>query len=333
MFLRVTFVRVIPILIGLLAMPLGVFGNSGLPLTVIANVALPGAPSRFDYESLDPSAGRLFVAHLAASQLVVYDIETDRVVTTISGISKIHGVLVVPARGRVYATATGSNAVAVIDERTMKIIASVPVGVHPDGMAFDPDNRMLFVSNEHGDSDTVIDTTSNRRIATIPLGGEVGNTQYDARDHRIYVNVQTTGELVAIDPMKDRVIARYPVHGCESNHGLQLDDAHGKAYIACEKNAKLIVFDLRSFKVVQSLAIGDDPDVLAYDIAHAVLYVAAESGTVTMLAANAEGVRKLGQAFLAKNAHIVAVDQRTHLVYFPVLGVRGPRMLVMRPRA
>lgn len=303
-----------------------------LPLIPIASVPLPGGPSRFDYESLDSKTGRLFIAHLAASEVVVYDINANRVVKTISNISQVHGVLAVPELGRVYATATGSNEIAVIDARTLKVLARVPAGTYPDGMALDPIDHKLYVSDEHGDTDTVIDTRTNRRVATVALGGDVGNTQYDARSHRVYVNVQTTGELVSIDPAKDAVAARYPIPGCKSNHGLQLDDDHRRAYIACEENATLVVFDLNALKATQSLSIGVDPDVLAYDRKGAILYVAAESGTVSMFLARPSDLTKIGEAYLGKNAHVVAVDQRTGRVYFPVLSDGGPKMLVMLPR-
>lgn len=305
---------------------------SNLPLSVVANVPLPGASSRFDYESLDPKSARLFIAHLAASAIVVFDIKANRVVGTIVDIDHVHGVLAVPELGHVYATATGSNEVAVIDARTLKVVTRIPAGTYPDGMAYDPDDHKLYVSDEHGDSDTVIDTIASKRVATIPLGGDVGNTQYDARTHRILVNVQTTSELVAIDPKTDTIVGRYPVPACKSNHGLQLDDDHRRAYIACEDNATLVSFDLATMKAGPSISIGDDPDVLAYDRKRAILYVAAESGTITMLAANAVGLTKIGEGYLDRNAHIVAVDQRTHRLYFPVLGDAGPKMLVMRPR-
>jgi YVTN family beta-propeller protein len=136
---------------------------SNLPLASVTSVPLPGAANRFDYESLDPKTGLLFVAHLAASEVVVYDVKTNRVVTTIPGVDHVHGVLAVPDLGRVYATATGSNEVAVIDARTLNIINRVAGGTYPDGMAIDPVEHKLYVSDEHGDTDTVIDTTSNKR--------------------------------------------------------------------------------------------------------------------------------------------------------------------------
>jgi len=306
--------------------------DSTLPLKTVATVALPGAASRFDYESLDPKTDLLFLAHLAASEVVVFNVKTNRVVATIPDVDHVHGALAVPQLGRVFATATGTNEVAVIDERTLKVIARIPGGTYPDGMAYDDADQKLYVSDEHGNTDTVIDTKANARIATIPLGGDVGNTQYDAATHRVYVNVQTRRDLVAIDPTKDAVVARYPLTGCESNHGLYLDQAHRKAYVACEDNAKLVVFDLASLKQTQTLDIGKDPDVLAYDERSATLYVAAESGIVSIFSARSQGLQNVGQAFLANNAHVVAVDQRTHCVYFPVLDETGPKMIVMQPK-
>ena len=59
------------------------------------------------------------------------------------------------------------------------------------------------------------------------------------------------------------------------------------------------------------------------------LYVAAESGVVAVFAEIGHSARPLGDAFLAAEAHSVAVDPRTHLVYFPLQG--GPQLLIMKP--
>ncbi len=320
------------VLLVTLVRPLARIAASALPLKIVATVALPGASTRFDYESLDPNTNRLFLAHLAASTVVVYDLKRDRVVTTIPDLPDVHGVLVVVSHGRVYASATGSNEVAVIDERSMAIVARIPAGAYPDGMAYDPDDAKLYVSDENGDTETVIDTKKNVRVATIPLGGHVGNTQYDAATHRVLVNVQTRGDLVAIDPHTDMIVARYPLTQCSGNHGLVLDAPHRRAYIACEGNAKLVVFDLKLWKQTHVFDVGIDPDVLAYDASLARLYVATESGIDSIFASTSGGLTKIGEAFVGIDAHIVAVDPRTHRLYFPVLDIAGPRMLVAEPR-
>ena len=40
-------------------------------LTKVADVPMPGPAVRFDYQTLDTSSGRLYIAHMNADQLVV----------------------------------------------------------------------------------------------------------------------------------------------------------------------------------------------------------------------------------------------------------------------
>src|SRR5207249_7547591 len=44
------------------------------PLRAATDVPLPGTASRFDYQSLEPASGRLFISHMGAGQLVVFDV-------------------------------------------------------------------------------------------------------------------------------------------------------------------------------------------------------------------------------------------------------------------
>lgn len=123
--------------------------GDGGHIQVIADIPLSGGTSRFDYQSLDPQTGLLFIAHLGASTVSVFDTRAHKVVADIAGVAGVHGVLVIPELGRVYASATDTNQVAVIDEQTLHVIATIPGGVYPDGLAYDPALHHLFVSSEN----------------------------------------------------------------------------------------------------------------------------------------------------------------------------------------
>jgi hypothetical protein len=72
--------------------------------------------------------------------------------------------------------------------------------------------------------------------------------------------------------------------------------------------------------------------VLAYDTQLQRLYVAAESGVVTIFEVRATSLAELGRARLAAHAHSVAIDQATHDVLFPLQDIDGhPVVRVMRP--
>ena len=109
---------------------------TGLPLESVADVPLGGHTTRLDYESIDPSRHLLFIAHLGDSAVIVFDTQAQRVVSRITDVSKVHGVLAIPELGRVYASATGTNEVVVIDEASLKITARMPGGTYPDGMTY-----------------------------------------------------------------------------------------------------------------------------------------------------------------------------------------------------
>ncbi|MEY2167171.1 MULTISPECIES: YncE family protein [unclassified Rhodanobacter] len=307
--------------------------GQALPLTKVADVPLGGGTTRMDYASLDPGRHLLFIAHLGDSAVIVFDTQAQKVVARIAGISHVHGVLAIPALGRVYATATGTDQVVAIDEATFKVVARAPAGVYPDGMAYAPEAHKLYVSDETGGTDTVIDVRTNARVATIPLDGQVGNTQYDPVSRHIFANVQTRAQLAEIDPATDRVIARIDLAGAQGNHGLLIVPAQRLAFIACEDNARLLVLNLASRRVVATFAVGGDPDVLAIDPQLGWIYVAGEAGIVSVFKAQNGTVTKIGEGMLGPNAHVVAVDPISHRTYFPLKNLEGRTALrIMQPR-
>lgn len=300
-------------------------------LRVVADVPLPGPANRFDYQSIDPVARRLYVSHMNAGRLVVVDLDASRVIAEVPGVDRVTGVWAVPAHRAVYASAAGRHEVVAIDDRTLTVTARIGGVRFPDGIAYAPDEQKVFVSDESGAADVVIDARTNRRRATIPLGGEAGNTHYDSVSHCMLVAVQTRDQLIAIDPATERIVQRYALPGSDHPHGFALDEAGRLAFVTSEESGILQVVDLRTMRVVGTHRVGDDPDVLAWDSAWRHLYVASESGVVSIFAADGARLRAIGTLRLP-HAHTVAVDPRTHRVYLPLENVGGrPVLRILAP--
>ncbi len=59
-------------------------GNAAIiGLRQVADIPLDGGTTRFDYQSLDPQRGLLFIAHLGAGQVIVFDVKQQKVIATI----------------------------------------------------------------------------------------------------------------------------------------------------------------------------------------------------------------------------------------------------------
>jgi len=78
---------------------------------------------------------------------------------------------------------------------------------------------------------------------------------------------------------------------------------------------------------------GSGPDVMSIDAKLGWLYVAAESGDLTVFDLTRPGVSLIGRDHPGSNAHSVAVDPATHRVFFPLVkGAQGtPVLRIMQP--
>jgi DNA-binding beta-propeller fold protein YncE len=298
----------------------------------VADIPLPGGTTRFDYQSFDPDAGRLYFSHMGDGELMVFDTRAEKLIAHLPGFPTMTGVLAVPSLKRVFGSVTKNHEIAVVDTESLAVVKRIPDGRFPDGLAFSPETKKLYVSDESGGVETVIDTRTNEKTGSIPLGGEAGNTQYDPTSHLIYVAVQTKNQLVVIDPQSDKIIARHDLKKGKHPHGFYIDAVRGRAYISCQGDNKLIVFNLQSHQEEEVFPVKEDPDVIAFDNGLNLLYVACESGGVSNFKAAMGKLTKLGHADVGPNSHTVAVDSKTHKAYFPLKNLNGsPVLRIMVP--
>jgi hypothetical protein len=302
-----------------------------LPLAVVTTAPLPAGASRFDYADVDPTAHRLFLAHMGDGTLLELDAESGAVLRTVPDLPTVTGVIVVPELRRVYASVAGTGEVVTLDEDTARVLARAPAGEFPDGLAYVSSTEEVWVSDESGDVETVLDARGGQSVATVPLGGEAGNVRYDPVADQVLVDVQTRDEIAVIDPHSHTVVDRVPVPGCDHDHGLLLVDR--RAFVACDGNGTLVTLTLPEFSELGRADVGDAPDVLAADPDRGLLYVAAESGVLTMVDLGPPAGRVAGREHLADDAHVVAVDRSTARAYFPLPDASSgrPGLLITTP--
>jgi len=302
-------------------------------LRKVADVPLPGAASRFDYASLDPGSGLLYLNHMGAGEVVVFDIRARKVAAVLKGFPRCTGILAVPALSRVFVSTPGDGHVVALDAKTHAVLARLPAGRFPDGIAFEAGSGRIFVSDEAGGAVVALDASALKVLKQILLGGDAGNTQADSEAHLVYTNDQTDGDLVVIDPMRLEVKARIPL-GLKGNHGLFLDLPRHLAFIASEETNELLVLDLPRREILARFPVGKGPDVLSFDTGSRRLYVATESGTLSVFRENDAGLMKEGDPLVGPNAHVVLVDPTSHLIYLPMKDVEGhPVLRIMEPAA
>src|SRR5581483_5378949 len=145
----------------------------------------------------------------------------------------------------------------------------------------------------------------------------VGNTRFDPNNHWVWTALQTRNEWAAIDPKTRQIVKRIPVKGGRHPHGLFLDTENRLLWTACDKDNKLVTLDLDNFQEGPAYDLAQGPDVLDLDLDLHLLYVASESGVVSIFREKDRKLEKVGDFPVGRNAHSVQVDPGTHFVYFP----------------
>jgi DNA-binding beta-propeller fold protein YncE len=310
-------------------------GGAALPLVLVADVDLPGGATRFDYQDIGATRGHLVIAHMNDGSVLITSLKDGSVLAEIKNVPTARGVVVADDVGIVFVTSK-PNQLVLIDDKALTEIKRVTTGNSPDGVAWDPADKMVATSDQGDGALSIIRDSGSGVRTQVPLGTETGNVVYDAGRGVFWITVVAASppdKLVAVDPTTAKPTTSIDLPGCSGAHGLRLHPDGQSAFVACESNDVLARVDLGGAHAVTTGKTGGGPDVLSMDPALGWLYVAAESGDLTVFNVRQPGVALVGHDSPGNNSHSVAADPATHRVFFPLMsGPKGtPVLRIMRP--
>jgi DNA-binding beta-propeller fold protein YncE len=248
----------------------------------------------------------------------VIDLEANKVVATVTDTPGAEGVEYVPELRKFYTSNARDNTIGVVDLKQMKVIKKLKTEPKPDGSAYAAPFHKLYVSDERGKAEAIVDVRKDEIVKTLHFESETGMPQYDPVARKVYVNLQDQNVFAVIDPATDNVMGRYPVGKCKGNHGMALDPEHHRAFLSCEGNELMTVFDLDKNVPIAFLPLAGGPDVIKFDPGLGRIYVACYSGAISVFQQDdVDHYRKLEDFRVQHSVHTVAVDLKTHRLYTP----------------
>ena len=250
--------------------------------------------------------------------MYVIDLRTNKVVATVADTPGAEGVEYVPELKKFYTSNAGDNTIGVVELRQMKVVKKLPTERKPDGSAYAAPIHKLYVSDERGKAEAIVDVSKDEIVKTLHFNSETGMPQYDAVARKVYVNLQDENIFAVIDATTDSVVGCYPVGRCKGNHGMTLDPEHHRAFLSCDGNNLMTVFDLDRHEPIAYLVMADDPDVIKFDAGLGRIYAACYSGAISVFHQDdPDHYRKVEDFKVQHAVHSLAVDEETHRVYAP----------------
>src|SRR5438445_1000049 len=285
-------------------------GQTGPTLKKITAFDLPGpAGKRFDYLTIDDDDQYLIAGHPDAGQSYVIDLPTNRIIAVVTDTPGVEGVEYVPELKKFYTSNAHDDTIGVVDLKLMKVIKKLKTESKPDGSTYAAPFHKLYVSDERGKAEAIVDVQKDEIVGTLQFDSETGMQQYDPVARKVYVNLQDQNIFAVIDPATDKVVGRYSVGKCKGNHGMTLDPEHHRAFLACEENNLMTVFDLDKHVPIAMLPLADGPDVLKFDPGLGRIYVACYSCAISVFHQDdPDHYRKLEDFRVQHAVHSLAVD-------------------------
>ena len=113
---------------------------------------------------------------------------------------------------------------------------------------------------------------------------------------------------------------------------LEPDPISRRLFVACHSKT-LLVLDADAGTILASFPIGAGNDAVKFDPASKLAFASNADGTLAVVQENGANAFSPVQTVRTQTgARTMAVDPKTHLVYFPLLNVNGsPVLRVMRP--
>jgi DNA-binding beta-propeller fold protein YncE len=267
-------------LISSLIFPLfATFAQGQAPLKRVQELPFPASvKGRLDHLGIDVGGKRLFVVGEEAHTVLVFDLNTGKVIKQIA-IDHPHAVLYRSDLQRIYITDEGKGALNIYDGKDYKLLKTVALKVDADSIGYDPATHDLYIVNGGDNAHetftmlSVVDTTAGKKLADIKIDGDTLEAMaLEKMGTMLYLDNPAKNTVDVIDRKTNKMVAAWPVELGKGNSTMALDELAHRLFVGC-RNGQLVVFDTQNGKELQALPIGPRADDMAFDSGSKRIYV------------------------------------------------------------
>jgi DNA-binding beta-propeller fold protein YncE len=279
---------------------------------LVKEIPIPGK-AQWDYLTIDPAAGLLYVSH--GNKVEVVDVDKGVIVGAIDDTPGVHGIALAPKLGRAFTSNGAEGKASIVDIKTLKTISKVATGANPDSILYEPGQNEVYTFNGKGKSATAFDPVSGKVNATIDLGGKPETATVDSAAGRIYVNIEDKSEVVVLDTKTHKVLSRWPIAPGESASGMAIDLDHHRLFLGCD-NKLMVMMDAVGGKVLSSVSIGAGVDANAFDPGLQLAFSSnGEDGNTTIAKEAGDKLTVIQTLKTVVGARTMTVNPKTHDIY------------------
>lgn len=308
-----------------LALAIGVSAQEKAPLRLAHSTPLPELhDGDFDHLTADVTGNRLFVTAEENSKVLVFDLNTNKVIHTLDDLKAPHSMLYRADLKKLFVVDSDLGEVKIYETDSYKPAGSIKVREGADASGYDSSSKLLYVVNGGKDAKlpnafiSVIDVDARKVTAEIKVDSDdVEGMVFEKSGPRMFVNVRGKNAVEVYDRNTRALMTTWSVaQSGKSPTAIAFDEAARRLFLGSRVPGKLIVVDSDSGKITT-----DDPaaamvDDMAYDAASQRIYFAGTEFLDVFLQRDADHYERIGHiptSFRAKTGVLVPELNRYYL--------------------
>jgi DNA-binding beta-propeller fold protein YncE len=295
------------------------------PMKLIKSVPLPSLhDGDFDHFTVDLQGKRLFAAAEENSKALVFDLESGKLLQTLSDLKAPHSVLYRDDLKKLYVVDGDLGKIRMYDGTTYKNVGDIDLREGADSMAYDPATKYMYVITGGSDAKmpnsylTTVDSTSGKKIGDIKLDSDdVEAVVLEKSGPRAFVLIRGNNTVEVFDRQKQTLLATWPLlKDATKPTAMAFDETTHRLFIGTRNPGKLVVVDSESGQIVTSDAGASMIDDMGFDAAHKKIFFAGTEFLDVYQERDASHVEHIGHvptAFRAKTGVFVPDLNRYYL--------------------
>ena len=295
------------------------------PLKLIKSVPLPSLhDGDFDHFTVDLPSKRIFSAAEENSKVLVFELETGKLIHTLSDLKAPHSMVYRSDLKKLFVVDGDLGVVRMYDGSSYAPVGDIKLRDGADSSAYDPATKYLYVVTGGRDAHlpnsflTVVDTTSAKELADIKLdSNDVEAVVLAKTGPRMFVVIRGNNTVEVFDRRKRTLLATWPLlKDATRPTAMAFDEAAHRLFVGTRMPGKLIVLDSNTGKIVNSQPAASMVDDMAYDQEHKRIYVAGTDFLDVFQERDADHYEHIGHiptGFRAKTGTFVPALNRYYL--------------------
>jgi len=269
----------------------------------------------WDYLAVDELHNQLFVSH--GNRTLVVDSKNGKVTHTIENTLGVHGIAIDLKDNKAFISCGKDSSMSVVDLTNYKLLAKVNIqGANPDAILYDSYSGKVVTFNAHSNNASVINAVTYKVEKIILLSS---NPEFAVTDGKgkIYVNLEDKSAISEINSSTMEVEQTWSIAPGKEPSGLAIDTVNQLLFSVCSNNL-LVIFSIKTGKIIDTLKIGSRVDGCVYDPILKRIFSSNGEGNMSIIQQkNANQFELLQPLTTAKGARTLCINTKTHHIYLP----------------